>query len=350
MRGKNSDNDGLFSYVRLHERVPRTHPLRPVLEMCREVLGRLSPRFDELYAKVGRPSIPPEKLLRALLLQALYSIRSERMLMEQLEYNLLFRWFVGLSMDEGVWDATVYSKNRDRLIDGDIAQAFFTEVVELARRRGLLSDEHFVVDGTLLEAWASQKSFRPKDDDTPRSDFQGERRSNSTHRSITDPDARLTRKGNGCEARLAFLGNLLMDAKHGLPVGAEVRVVSGTAEGEAALALVETVPGRHPIRVAADKGYDSRRVVEGLRELAATPHVAAKRTGSAIDGRTTRHPSYATSQRVRKLIEPIHGWMKNVALLRKVKVRGRERVDFAYVLAASAYALVRMRTLLPAVT
>ncbi len=348
MRGENSDSEGLFSYLRMSERVPQSHPLRPVREMCSEILSRLSPLFEELYSRTGRPSIPPEKLLRALLLQALYSIRSERMLIEQLEYNLLFRWFIGLSMDDPVWDASSFSKNRERLLAGDVASAFFQEVIELARRKSLLSDEHFVVDGTLIEAWASQKSFRPKDDDAPRGDFRGERRSNKTHQSMTDPDARLARKGNGCEARLAFLGNLLMDAKHGLPVGAQVTIVSGSAEREAALALVEQIPGRHVIRVAADKGYDTRAFVDGLRELNARPHVASKRRWSAIDGRTTRHESYVKSQRVRKLIEPIHGWMKNVALLRKVKVRGQERVGFAYALGAAAYALVRMRTLLPA--
>jgi transposase len=347
MRGENTDSEGVFSYVRMHERVPASHPLRPVLAMCREVLHELSPLFDTLYAKVGRPSIPPEKLLRALLLQLLYSVRSERMLMEQLEYNMLFRWFVGLSMDEPVWDASTFSKNRDRLLAGDVALAFFTEVVELARRRGLLSDEHFVVDGTLIEAWASQKSFRPKDDDQPRSDFHGEKRTNDTHRSLTDPDARLTRKGNGCEARLAYLGNLLMDAKHCLPVGARLTKVSGSAEREVALDLLAEVPGRHQITVGADKGYDTAGFVEEARELNARPHVARKSRGSAIDGRTTRHPGYAASQRVRKLIEPIHGWMKNIGLLRKTKLRGEDRVGFAYVFGAAAFALVRMRTLLP---
>jgi IS5 family transposase len=300
--------------------------------------------------------------LRALLLQVFYSVRSEALLMEQLDYNLLFRWFVGLNLDEAVWDATTFTKNRDRLLDGDIAQEFFTAITDQARAHGLLSDEHFTVDGTLLEAWASQKSFQCKDAPTPPSDddpgnptvdFHGERRSNATHESTTDPEARLCRKGKGREAKLAYLGNLLMDNREGLAVAAQVSIATGDAETLAALELVEELEQRAArITVGADKLFDNEAFVEGMRFMAATPHVAqnTKRRRSRIDGRTTRHAGYAVSQVKRKRIEEIFGWLKTVALLRKLRHRGRAVIEWLFTLAVAAYNLVRIRNLTAAVT
>jgi len=350
MRGEETSQGAMFSYVSLEERVPAEHPLRPIREMTNEVLTRLSGRFDELYARVGRPSIPPERLLRAQLLQLFYSIRSERLLMEQLEYNLLFRWFVGLSMDDAVWAPTVYSKNRERLLEGDIAREFFAEVVELARQRSLLSDEHFTVDGTLIEAWASQKSFQPKDGSgspaTSR-DFRGQKRSNETHASTTDPEARLYRRTHHGEAKLSYLGHVLMENRHGLAVGGCVTQATGFAEREAAVGLVEELPTSRQVTLGADKAYDTRDFVAAMRANDVTPHVAQNTTGrsSAIDGRTTRHDGYAKSLARRVMIECIPAWVKNVALLRKTKHRGRERVDWMFVLALAAYDLVRIRNL-----
>jgi transposase len=318
MRGNDDRSSHLFSYVSPQQRVPANHPLRAIRAMTDVALRRLSGRFETLYASTGRPSVPPEQLLRALLLQVLYSVRSERLLMEQLEYNLLFRWFVGLDMDEQVWTPTTFTKNRERWLDGDIARAFYEEIVAQARKRRLLSDEHFTVDGTLLDAWAGQKSFQrmtrrrqPLDDPrNPTVNFHGERRSNQTHQSTTDPDSRLFKKAKGHEAKLAYLGEVLMENRHGLVVDACVVPATGTGEREAALSLVASLPPRR-ITVAGDKGYDTHGFVEMLRQLDATPHIARK-IRSAIDQRTTRHRGYDMSQRVRKRIEEIFGWMKTV--------------------------------------
>ena len=353
MRGSDSHQEGLFSYLSPEQRVPKDHPLRPIREMADRALRELSPRFSEIYSPVGRPSIAPEKLLRALLLQILYSVRSERMLMEQLGYNLLFRWFVGLSMDEKVWVPTVFSKNRDRLLAGEIATAFFESILGQAREANLLSDEHFTVDGTLLEAWASQKSFRPKDgsDEPPKSDasgaFRGTKRSNKTHESKTDAQARLYRKSRGQEARLAYLGHALMDNRHGLVTQARVSQATGTAERDVALEMVGSLPGNNRVTLGADKGYDTRDFVAGVRQLRVTPHVTQNTSNrrSAIDKRTTRHTGYAMSQNRRPAIESIFSWVKNIGTFRKTRLRGVERIDWTFKLTAAAYNLVRLRNL-----
>jgi transposase len=359
MRGGDVRSDSLFSYVSCEARVPATHPLRPIRAMVDEVLEVLSPEFEVLYSKVGRPSIAPEKLLRALLLQAFYSIRSERQLMEQMDYNLLFRWFAGLSMDASIWDVTVFTKNRDRLLAGDVAAKFLSAVVAQARTRNLLSDEHFSVDGTLLDAWASMKSFRPKDggDEPPgpgrnaERNFRGEKRSNQTHASTTDPEAKLYRKANGQPSRLAFMGHVLMENRNGLVVGATVTQATGTAEREAALALVDGLKPRSRITLGADKAYDVRAFVKELRARKVTPHIArneqktddgALRRSSAIDGRTTRHPGYAVSLRIRKRIEEVFGWVKAAAGLRKTRHKGTDLVGWVFTLNAAAYNLIRM--------
>jgi transposase len=357
MRGDDPRNESMFSYVTPEQRVPADHPLRPILRMVDEALATLSRRFDRLYADSGRPSIAPEKLLRALLLQLLYSIRSERMLMEQLQYNLLFRWFVGLSMDDPVWDATTFSKNRDRLLRGDVAAAFFNAVLRQADAQHLLSDEHFTVDGTILEAWASHKSFRPKagpppegpeDPSNPTINFRGERRSNATHQSTTDPEARLYKKSVGRAAHLAYLGHVLMENRHGLIVGATVTAATGTAECEAALMLTRRRRGT----LGGDKAFDTATFVAAVRAQGMVPHVAQNTANrrSRIDGRTTRHPGYAISQRKRKLVEQTFGWMKTTALLRKVRHRGRAKVRWVFTFAAAAFNLVRIRTLLQGAT
>ncbi len=359
MRGQDTQQSGMFSYVSAEERVPAGHPLRPIRVMVDQALGEMTSSFDAMYKKLGRPSIAPEKLLRTLLLQVLYSIRSERMLMEQLEYNLLFRWFVGLNIDDAVWVPTVFSKNRDRLLAGDIAQKFFAQVLQQAQAAKLTSDEHFSVDGTLIEAWASQKSFQQKDqpsadkDDpgNPTVDFHGEKRRNDTHESKTDPEARLARKGGGKEAKLSYCGNVLMENRNGLVVEAELRQASGTAERDAAAAMAESLQNRQRVTIAADKGYDTKDFVAAMRDLNVTPHVAQNEKrpgGSAIDGRTTRHEGYKISQRKRKRIEEVFGWMKTVGMLRKTRHRGVAKVGWVFTFAAAAYNLVRMRTLLPA--
>jgi len=352
VRGDDEQSGHLFSYLSPEQRVPAGHPLRAIRTMTDEALRRLSPRFETMYARTGRPSIPPEHLLRALLLQVLYSVRSERMLMEQLEYNLLFRWFVGLGMDDAVWAPTTFTKNRDRLLDGDIARAFFEDVVAQARGRRLLSAEHFTVDGTLLEAWAGQKSFKRKDqpreppDDpgNPTVNFHGEKRSNQTHQSTTDPESRLFKKAKGHEAKLAYLGEVLMENRHGLVVDACVVPATGTGERDAAISLVAGLPPRR-VTIGGDKGYDTRGFVEHLRHLEATPHIARKAKSRALDGRTTRHPGYDISQRVRTRIEEVFGWMKTVGGMRKLHHRGGARVNWQFLFAAAAYNLVRMRTL-----
>jgi len=354
MRGDDRRPDAMFSYVSPEERIPQDHPLRTIRVMVDAVLRELSPEFSKIYSDVGRPSIAPEKLLRALLLQVLYSIRSERLLMEQLEYNLLFRWFVGLPMDERVWNATVFTKNRERLLTGDIDQVFFAQVLVQARERGFLSDEHFTVDGTLVEAWAGQKSFqrrkgpkRPPDDPgNPTVDFKGERRRNETHESTTDPEARLYRKSFGTESKLCYAGHILMDNRHGLAVDACVSEATGTAERETALAMVAGIAGDRRVTVGADKGYDVRSFIEALRKRNITPHVAAKREGySALDGRTTRHRGYVLSQRARKRVEEIFGWMKTVGLMRKTRHRGADRVGWMFTFTTAVYNLVRMKNL-----
>ena len=352
----------MFSYLSPEQRVPEKHPLRPIRLMVDDALKALSPTFSQLYSAFGRPSIPPEKLLRALLLQVLYTIRSERMLMEQLEYNLLFRWFVGLNMDEQVWVPTVFTKNRDRLWEGDIAEKFFQEVLTQARVTDLLSDEHFSVDGTLIEAWASHKSFQRKDqpappppDDpgNPTVDFHGEKRSNDTHESTTDPEARLARKSGGHEAKLAYCGNVMIENRHGLVVDTELLQCNGTAERDGAMLMAERVEGTERITLGADKGYDTKDFVQEMRGMNVTPHVTQndKRPGgSAINGRTTRHPGYQVSQRKRKRIEEVFGWIKTVGMLRKTRHRGLQTVRWVFTFTATAYNLVRMRNLMtPAV-
>jgi transposase len=359
MRGKDSQQSAMFSYVSPEKRVPADHPLRAIRPMVDRALKGLSRSFNQLYADWGRPSIAPEKLLRALLLQVLYSIRSERMLMEQLEYNLLFRWFVGLNMDDAVWVPTVFSKNRDRLLMGEIAEKFFAEVLQQARDQDLLSDEHFSVDGTLIEAWASQKSFQrkdqpappPEDPGNPTVDFHGEQRRNDTHESTTDPEAQLARKSSGHEAKLAYCGNVLIENRNGLVVDCELVPCSGTAEREAALRMAERIDGEQRVTVGADKGYDTRDFVREMRERNVTPHVSqnTKRSGgSAIDRRTTHHAGYAVSQRKRKRIEEVFGWLKTVGMLRKTRHRGVFKVGWVFTFAAAAYNLVRMKNLLPA--
>lgn len=356
MRGNDRDQRSMFSYVGLEERVPANHPLRAMRLMVDEALSGMSRRFSRLYAKTGRPSIPPERLLRAQLLQILYSIRSERQLMEQLDYNLLFRWFVGLGIDDPVWVPTVFTKNRDRLLDGNVAQAFFEAVLAQSREKDLLSSEHFTVDGTLIEAWASHKSFKPKegpvkspDDDDPGNptvNFRGEKRSNQTHASTTDPDARLSRK-TGQSAQLAYMGHLLTENRNGLIVAAQVTISTGYAEREAATAMLSTIHGSQQITLGADRGYDTQDFVRSCREQRVTPHVAQNTTvrRSRIDQRTVRHPGYKISQRKRKRIEECFGWMKTVGGMRKTRHKGRERVDWMFVFTAAAYNLVRMRNL-----
>jgi transposase len=356
MRGSDEQPGAMFSYVSLEERVPQDHPLRAIRRITDRALEQLSPRFGALYVHFGRPSIPPEKLLRALLLQALYTIRSERQLMEQLDYNLLFRWFVGLGIDDPVWVPTTFTKNRDRLLEGDIAAAFFAAVVQQAKTARLLSDEHFTVDGTLLEAWASHKSFRPRDEDPPPPDggnptvnFHGERRANDTHRSTTDPDARLYKKARGREARLGYLGHALIEHRSGLIVKTAVTPATGHGERDAALVMIETLSSARRITVAADKGYDTRDFVAELRHMGVTPHIAQHTAGrrSAIDGRTTRHRGYAVSQQKRKLVEQGFGWIKGVGGLRKLRHRGGPLVTWIFTFTAAAYNIVRMRRLLP---
>jgi transposase len=357
MRGTDHQQADMYSYLSPEMRVRGDHPLRSIRAMADQALANMSERFDGMYAKTGRPSIPPEKLLRAQLIQMLYSVRSERLLMEEIDYSMLFRWFVGMNLDEPVWDVTVFTKNRDRLLEGDVAREFLCEVVEQARKKNLTSDEHFTVDGTLIEAWASLKSFQRKDqENTPPEDpgnptvnFHGEKRSNETHGSTTDPDALLARKGSGKEAKLSYNGNLLTENRNGFIITTEVFQANGTAERDAALVMLEQVPGGHRVTVGADKAYDTRDFVSECRNLKVTPHVAqnTKRSGgSAIDGRTVRHEGYEVSQKKRKRVEECFGWLKTIALMRKVRHRGIEKVGWVFTFAAAAYNLVRMRKLL----
>jgi len=361
MRGEDIQQHDLFSYGSLEQRVPADHPLRPIRTMVDEALKSLDGRLEEIYDEDGRKSIPPERLLRALLLQMLYTVRSERMLMEQLEYNLLFRWFVGLSANEPVWHPTVFTKNRDRLLEGAVAEEFFSLVVHQARQKRLLSDDHFTVDGTLIEAWAGQKSFQTKKDaktlklpppqdpgSNPTVNFHKEKRRNETHQSLTDPFARLFKKSSGGEARLCYMGHLVTENRNGLVVDTRLTLATGTAERDAAIAMMEQKPAERRVTLSGDKAYDTQAFVEDLRGLKVTPHVAQNTTNrrSAIDGRTTRHEGYAVSQRKRKRVEEVFGWMKTIALQRKTRFRGPDRVGWMFTFAAAAYNLVRMRNLL----
>jgi transposase len=358
MRGTDQQQSHVFSYISPEQRVRKDHPLRPIRTMVDEILKKLSPQFNQVYAKVGRPSIPPEQLLRAQLLQLFYSVRSERLLMEEMDYNILFRWFVGLNLDDAVWDATVFTKNRNRLLEAEVAKEFLAQVVEQAREQGWTSDEHFTVDGTLLEAWASVKSFQPKekkgspppdDPGNPTVNFHGEKRSNQTHESKSDPDALLARKSAGKEAKLRYSRNLLVENRHGLIVSSLVWEATGTAERDAAMAMLQEVPGTGRVTVGGDKGLDTAEFVRECPNMCVTPHVAqnlARRGGSAIDGRTTQHAGYRISQKKRKRIEECFGWLKTIALLRKVRHRGTLKVDWIFTFACAAYNLVRMRNLM----
>jgi transposase len=359
MRGADLQQHELFSYGSLEERIPADHPLRPIRAMVDEALKGLNIRFDEIYGEDGRRSIPPERLLRALLLQMLYTVRSERLLMEQLEYNLSFRWFVGLSANEPVWHPTVFSKNRDRLLEGAVAEEFFSRVVDQARAKKLLSDEHFTVDGTLIEAWAGQKSFQRKKKEgerpgppsdtgsNPNVNFRKEERRNDTHESLTDPEALLYRKSSGAEAKLVFAGHLLTENRNGLVVDVRFTPATGTAERDAAIDMMEQKPDWQHVTLGADRGYDTQGFVAEMRRLNVTPHVAQNTTNrrSAIDERTTRHEGYGVSQRKRKRVEEVFGWMKTVALQSKTRFRGTARVGWMFTMAAAAYNLVRMRNL-----
>jgi len=364
LRGSDERSGALFSYVDLETRVRKDHPLRVILAIANAALADLTQDFDSLYSGLGRPSIPPEKLLRAMLLQAFYGIRSERQLMERMEFDLLFRWFAGLGVDDAAWDHSTFSKNRDRLLQGEIAAKFFQAVLAQSQVKRLLSSDHFSVDGTLIEAWASIKSFRRKDGGdedqgggrNAERNFHKEKRSNETHRSLTDPEAKLYRKGDGQPARLCYMGHVLMENRHGLAVGGVATMASGTAEREAALGLIDTWPGRagRRITLGADKAYDVEQFVKDLRARSVTPHVAidghVRKSGrprkTAVDGRVTRHPGYEISQRCRKRIEEVFGWIKSQAGLAKVKFRGRARVDAAFTLALAAYNLIRLPKLL----
>jgi len=351
MRGDDQQQSGMFSYVSLEERVPQEHPLRRIREMVDQILRGMAKEFDGMYAKTGRPSVPPERLLRAVLLQVFYTVRSERLLMEQMNYHLLFRWFVGLELDEPVWNHAVFSKNRERLLNQEVAQEFFRRV--LAEAKPHMSDEHFTVDGTLIEAWASQKSFQKKDggEDDP-GQFRGQKRSNDTHASQTDPDSRLYRKGNGQEAKLGYLGHVLMENRHGLIVDAMLTTADGTAERDAALLMMyrrwrkRRQPRRNgSMSVGADKAYDTKDFVETLRAMGVRPHVTQninRPGGSAIDGRTVRHPSYQISQKKRPLIEKVFGWMKQTGGLRKTKLRGLRNVAWQFLMSAAAFNLWRL--------
>lgn len=361
MRGRHDPQATMLAFVDLESRVPRDHPLRSIKALADEALARLSPTFDAMYSAIGRPSIPPERLLKASLLMALYSVRSERALCEQIEYNLLWRWFLDMGLIEPSFDPTVFTKNRERLLNHAVGEALLAAVVRSADERGLLSDEHFTVDGSLIEAAASLKSFQPRDGEPPASgdgaagrdpavDFHGERRSNATHQSTTDGESRLFRKGKGKEAKLSYMAHALMENRNGLLVDFRVSPATGTAERDMVPELLAAARerGLHPRTLGADKGYDTRDCVAALRGDRVTPHVAQNRSGrrSAIDGRTTRHPGYALSQRIRKRVEEIFGWMKTVGGFRRTRVRGRERTELLGYLVAAAYDLVRISHLI----
>ncbi|MCA9708322.1 MAG: IS5 family transposase [Myxococcales bacterium] len=356
MRGSSPKQSSMLCLVSVEDRVPQDHPLRPLKKMADRVLEELSPVFDAMYAEGGRPSVPPERLLKALLLQALFTIRSERQLCEQLQYNLLYRWFLDMDMVEDAFAPTVFTKNRERLLAHEVAAQFFDAVVNQAQEADLMSSEHFSVDGTMIEAWASMKSFRPKDDDDDDNngwaDFRGKKRSNETHESKTDPEARLWRKGKGKEAKLCFGGNALMENRNGLLVDFRVDVMSGRVEREAALELLDAnVECRPGVTAGGDRGYDTKEFVAELRARGVTPHVAQNITrhrGSAIDGRTTRHDGYTLSQTIRKRIEEIFGWFKTVGGLRRTRFRGVERTQMAAHIVGAAYNLLRISRLMAA--
>jgi len=361
MRGKPTKQSTMLSLRTPEERIPADHPLRRIKDMADAALAALSPTFEKMYSGMGRPSIPPEQLLKSSLLMAFYSVRSERLFCEQLDYNLLFRWFLDMGIEEPSFDHSTFSANRQRLLEHDVAKQFFVAIVEQARKAGLMSNEHFTVDGTLIEAWASLKSFRakeekkrppPDDPGNPTVNFKGEKRSNETHESKTDPDARLARKGNGKEAKLSYSANALMENRHGLLVDFRIDSADGEAERRSGVGMLyESVPGKNRITVAGDKGYDTRDFVEDCRQLNATPHVAQNEypgRSSALDGRTLRHQGYRISQRVRKRVEEIFGWVKTVGGLRRTRYRGRARTQLAAYFVGAAYNLMRMAKLLPA--
>lgn len=361
MRGHDIPQTSLFSFVDMEKRIPASHPLRKIRVLIDRGLAQLEARLTAMYSSAGRVSIAPEKLIRALMIQVLFSVRSERQLVEQLDYNILFRWFVGLGMDDPVWNHSTFSKNRDRLLEADICQQLLRAVYDEATAAGLVSQEHFSVDGTLLEAWASQKSFKPKDgsggDDANQgggrnaeADFHGQRRSNETHASTTDPDARLARKGNGKESKLCYAGHIIVENRNGLVAGTLVNEAMGNAERDGADALVSDLAGSHRITVGADKGYDRADTVARMQKMNATLHAAQKRRHSAIDARTTRHPGYAVSQRIRKRVEEPFGWGKVIGGLRKLRHRGLELIDSCFALTMTGYNLVRMRNLMQATT
>jgi len=355
MRGADGKDPTLFSYVPLENRIAPNHPARAIRKMADVALKEISPLLDSIYATTGRPSIPPEQLLRATLLQILFSVRSERMLVEQIHLNMLYLWFVGLRLDDKVWDHSVFSKNRDRLLDGEVAQRFLKAVLDQASSKGLLSDEHFSVDGTLVQAWASVKSLTRKDGDNqpPSSsgrnsdvDFKGEALSNESHSSKTDPESMLARRGTGKEAKLSFLGHALMENRNGLILDTRMTRATGTAETEAAIDMLEYVATDKPLTVAGDKGYDRRSFVSKARELKITPHVAKKKLHSAIDGRTTRHESYKTSQRIRKRIEEFFGWAKTIGPMRRPMFHGTQKLGWLMTMTAATYNLLRMQRLM----
>lgn len=361
MRGdKKETQTELYSYIPLEARIPAKHPLRKIKEIIDSVLEEMDKDFDALYSHTGRPSVPPEMLLKSLTLQMLYSIRSERLLLEQIDFNFLYRWFVGLKADDKIWDETVFTKNRKRLLDGEIADRMFEVVNDIAEKKKLISDEHFTVDGTLLEAWASLKSFQKKDgeeerkDDgdpgNPSVDFHGEKRSNKTHQSTTDPDAKLYRKSRGQAAKLSYMGHILMENRNGLAVGADVSEAGYFAEHESALKMLSSLDRSKRKTLGADKHYDNDDFCNELRKMKVTPHVAmnihSRKYSSAVDGRTTRHPGYEISQKKRKRVEEIFGWMKEFSIMRRPHFRGIEKMDYQFKLAASIYNILRISNLL----
>lgn len=367
VRSKDAKQQVFFSYKSIEDRIPEDHPIRTLKVLVDDVLARLSPDFDRLYSHTGRPSIPPEQLLRALLVQIFFSVRSERQLVEQLNYNMMFRWFVGLNLDDDIWNATTFTKNRDRLLEGEVSERFFAEVLATAKKQGLVSQEHFTVDGTIIEAWASHKSFQRKeesgDDDNntpsggggsrknPDVNYKGQKRKNDTHESKTDPDARLCRKSQRTGAQLGYMGHALMENRNGLVVDVRVTHAAGKAEQMAAASMACAIKGKHRVTLGGDKGYDSDELLGELRDMGVTPHIAKndhERRTSSIDNRTTRHDGYDVSQKKRKLVEQIFGWGKTVGCLRKVKHRGLDLVKSITTLNMAAYNLIRIRNLMRA--
>jgi transposase len=365
LRTKDTKQQVFFSYKSIEDRIPENHPIRALKILVDEALAKLSDDFGRLYSHTGRPSIPPEQLLRALLIQIFFSVRSERQLIEQLDYNMMFRWFVGLNLDDDIWNATTFTKNRDRLLEGEIAERFFAEVLAMAKKQGLISQEHFTVDGTIIEAWASHKSFQRKqeagsdDDDTPSNsagkgrnpdvNYRGQKRKNDTHESKTDPDARLCRKGQQTGAQLGYMGHTLMENRNGLVVDVRVNHAVGKSEHAAAASMASAIKGKRRVTLGGDKGYDSNDLLDELRSLGVTPHIAKndhERRTSSIDDRTTRHEGYHVSQKKRKLVEQIFGWAKTVGCLRKVKHRGLDLVKSITTMNLAAYNLIRIRNLM----